>query len=44
VEPLRRSSKVKLSRHRHEVAEVAQFDAITHIENIIIESNKILDV
>ena len=44
MEPLRCAPKVKFFGHGHKVAKMSQFDVFIHMPNIIIQSDKILDI
>ena len=44
MEALRSAAKVQLFRNGNEVTQVPQFEVAIHIQNILIRSNKILDV
>ena len=44
MEALGCTAKVQLFRNRNKVAQVPQFDIAIHMQNILIQPNKILDV
>jgi hypothetical protein len=44
MEPLRRAAKVQLLRDGNKVTQVSQFDIPIHMQDILMQQNKILDV